>query len=74
VHVSAYNKTQESFATSKYVDLEKETTDGKSAVVLVSVPKMVELKEAYPSYFLDTKDFLKVIDAIKRNCENYGYF
>lgn len=73
VHISAYNKTEEILATSKYVDLEKKAGDGGNAVVLVSVPKMIELQEAYPSYFLDTRNFLKAIDAIKGNCENYGY-
>jgi hypothetical protein len=73
VQISAYDKTNENLAISRYENLEKEAHDEKNAVVLVSVPKMIELQEAYPSYFLDTKDFLKVIDMIKRNCVNYEY-
>ena len=34
-----------------YSELEKGVTDKCNAVVLVSVPKMKELQDAYPSYF-----------------------
>ena len=64
---------QEEEASSTYSKMEKEVEDSKNAVVLVSVPKMVELQEAYPSYFLDTKDFLNAIDTMKDNCVKWGY-
>lgn len=73
VHISAYENEQEEEASSTYSKMEKEVEDSKNAVVLVSVPKMVELQEAYPSYFLDTKDFLNAIDTMKDNCVKWGY-
>lgn len=41
--------------------------------MLVSVPKMQQLQEAYPSYFLDTSDFLNAIDTMIDNCEKWGW-
>ena len=43
--------------------------DKNNAVVLVSVPKMKELQEAYPSYFLNTTEFLQAIDIMMENSE-----
>ena len=43
--------------------------DSINAVVLVSVPKMKELQEAYPSYFLNTTEFLMALDTMIENCE-----
>lgn len=68
VHITSYNSDQEEEASLEYSKLEENVVDSKNAVVLVSVPKMVELQEAYPSYFLDTKDFLNAIDKMKENC------
>lgn len=56
-------------ALSNYSRLENVSQDSKNAVVLVSVSKIKELQEAYPSYFLDTSDFLKKLDTIISNCE-----
>ena len=39
------------------------------AVILVSIEKMQELREAYPSYFLDTKEFLLALDAFNASCK-----
>ena len=52
-----------------YSRLERVSQDAKNAVVLVSVSKIKELQEAYPSYFLDTSDFLRIMDRIISNCE-----
>lgn len=45
----------------------------KNAVVLVSVPQIQELQEAYPSYFLNTGEFLSAIDTMMQNCEKWGW-
>lgn len=68
VSVNPYN--DETKAMSDYSRLERVSQDSKNAVVLVAVSKIKELQEAYPSYFLDTSDFLRIMDRIIMNCEN----
>lgn len=67
VSVNPYN--DEISAMNDYSRLERVSQDSRNAVVLVSVPKIKELQEAYPSYFLDTSDFLRIMDRIISNCE-----
>ncbi|MBD5347753.1 MAG: RelA/SpoT domain-containing protein [Bacteroides sp.] len=67
VNVNPYN--DETSAMNDYSRLERVSQDAKNAVVLVSVSKIKELQEAYPSYFLDTSDFLRILDRIISNCE-----
>ena len=64
VKINAYSKERENEASIAYSELEKMVTDKYDAVVLVSVPKMKELQDAYPSYFLDTSEFLLAIDQM----------
>ena len=40
---------------------------------LVSVDNIRDLKEAYPSYFLDTSEFIHVMESIKKNCRSRGW-
>lgn len=69
VQITTFSKEQENEASAAYSELEKSIIDKINAVVLVSVPKMKELQEAYPSYFLNTTEFLQAIDAMMENCE-----
>lgn len=69
VRINAYSKDDENEASTAYAELEKGITDKCNAVVLVSVPKMKELQEAYPSYFLDTSEFIAAIDKMMENCK-----
>lgn len=69
VGVTPFTKKEESIASNEYAKLEEGLQDGKNAAVLVSVNKMKELRKAYPSYFLDTKEFTNNIDKICHNCE-----
>lgn len=69
VRINAYSKDDENEASTAYSELEKGITDKCNAVVLVSVPKMKELQEAYPSYFLDTSEFIAAIDKMMENCK-----
>lgn len=73
VNIISYPKENEEQASSNYYKLEKKADESKNAVVLVSVPKMQQLQEAYPSYFLDTSDFLNAIDVMMTNCEKWGW-
>ena len=69
VQITTFSKEQENEASAAYSELEKGIIDKINAVVLVSVPKMKELQEAYPSYFLNTTEFLQAIDTMMENCE-----
>ena len=69
VTVSSYSIDKEEQANDHYTRLERASKEDLNAVVLVSVPRMRELQEAYPSYFLDTKDFLTALDTMKENCK-----
>lgn len=62
VVIMTFSKEEEKKATHKYSVLEKQIEGKNQAVVLVSVPKLQELHEAYPSYFLDTKNFIEIIE------------
>lgn len=72
VTVSSYSIDKEEQANDHYARLERASKEDLNAVVLVSVPRMRELQKAYPSYFLDTKDFLTALDTMKDNCKKWG--
>ena len=63
VAIRAFPKDNEQEASELYSETEKKIDNGKNAVVLVSVPQMQELQEAYPSFFLDTNNFIKTIES-----------
>ena len=73
VSVKAFPKENEDAAYALYSRLEKNVESSKNAVVLVSVPKMQQLQEAYPSYFLNTGMFLHAVDVMMNNCEKNGW-
>lgn len=73
VNVEVYPKEKEDDATIRYAELEASAQDNVNAVVFVSVPKMRELQKAYPSYFLDTKQFLLVLDTMINNCKKRNW-
>lgn len=70
VAIRAFPKDREKEASALYSESEKNIDDGKNAVVLVSVPQMRKLQEAYPSYFLDTNNFIKTIESEMGNDSN----
>lgn len=73
VNVTGYSEAERADAIDCYANEEKDAIDGKKAVVLVSVDNIRILKEAYPSYFLDTSEFIYVLETIKNNCEKNGW-
>lgn len=73
VNIKAFPKENEEYASALYSRLEKNLEDNKNAVVLVSVPKIQQLQEAYPSYFLNTEEFFNAVDTMMKNCENWGW-
>lgn len=60
-------------AARYYSEVEKSINDANSAVVLVSVSDMKELKEAYPSYFLNAGEFLQALQDFSAACKAEGY-
>jgi putative GTP pyrophosphokinase len=73
VSLNVFNKSKYFEATQRYLQLEKKLDDTKSAVVLVSATSFKSLKQAYPSYFLDTSEFLNSLEKINKNCSDRGY-
>ncbi|MCQ2272753.1 MAG: RelA/SpoT domain-containing protein [Bacteroidales bacterium] len=73
VTIKSYPKDKEKDASDFYSYLEKTVEEKKNAVVLVSVPKIQELQDAYPSYFLDTNNFIQIIDTMLNNCERFRW-
>ena len=60
-------------ATQYYSDVEKSIKEDNSAVVLVSVSDMKELKEAYPSYFLNAGEFIQALQEFNASCKAKSY-
>ena len=72
VNVNGFQDSETEKAFDKDAIEEEAAQEGKKAVVLVSVDNIRDLKEAYPSYFLDTSEFIHVMESIKKNCRSRG--
>jgi putative GTP pyrophosphokinase len=54
-----------SSADQKYLEMEKESQDKPHVqTVMVSLNSLKSLKNAYPSFYLDTTRFIRLIDSI----------
>lgn len=60
-------------ANALYSKLESSVEKESGAVVLVSVSDMKELQEAYPSYFLNAKEFIDALSLFDKECQVKGY-
>jgi hypothetical protein len=69
VNILVFDKNALDATTDEYLKIEKEIENSKNAVVLVSANSMRLLKKAYPSYFLDTSEFLDALEKINNNCK-----
>ena len=65
-----YPLEQEDAASAMFSQTEQSLNEDE-AVILVSIEKMQELREAYPSYFLDTKEFLLALKEFNDSCAVY---
>lgn len=61
---------EEETATNLFSSLEQ-SIDSYEAVLLVSIAKMREIRDAYPSYFLDTREFLSALEEFNESCIMY---
>ncbi|KKR85077.1 MAG: hypothetical protein UU31_C0001G0043 [Candidatus Uhrbacteria bacterium GW2011_GWA2_41_10] len=63
--VRRYSESKLDQANNEYSELEKKYLNNKNIeIVLVSVDDMDNLKKLYPNYFLDTQEFVKLLDII----------
>lgn len=63
VNVSSFAIEEQEKASQYYNALEKKIENHKNAVILVSVDGLKDLREAYPSYFIDTTEFLEKVES-----------
>jgi len=73
INLMTFKKSRFNIATHEYLQIEKKIDNKKHAVVLVSANSFKSLKQAYPSYFLDTSEFLKTLEKINKDCIDKGY-
>jgi hypothetical protein len=61
--IKTFEKNEEEKATTAYSEAEKEANIKKfnKDIVLVEADTTKELKKAYPNYFLDTNEFLAIL-------------
>lgn len=67
VHAATFSVEQEKKATELFGQIER-TINKDEAALMVGIGDMREIKEAYPSYFLDTKRFLVFLEDFERQC------
>jgi hypothetical protein len=68
VTVSGYRRQRLAEANEEYAKIERESPQLQS--VLVSADSLNALRMAYPNYFLDTAEFLKIVLAALGEDEN----
>ena len=67
VHAHTFSNEQEKEASELFSQIER-TINKDEAALMVAIENMREIKEAYPSYFLDTQDFLIFLDTFENDC------
>ena len=66
VSPTVYESKDSTYAEKAYIQLEKDTIDNpKMVVALVSSAAVGGIKEAYPNYFADSTEFLKLLNIIE---------
>ena len=66
----AYSKERFEIATHDYLKAEEEIVEGsQKQVVLVATASVEALRRAYPNFFLDTREFLKILKSIKKRAD-----
>jgi len=67
VSYKGFHENQLEEANELYTNLEKKVKfDQNEQIVLVSGMTFMELQKAYPNYFLDSRDFLKNLNLLKK--------
>ena len=73
VRIRHFTQDEKDSANEQYAQIEKSVDKAKEAIVLVAVSDVKELREAYPSYFLNSGEFVAALDDFQRACCIKGY-
>lgn len=73
VSLRHFTPEDKDIANSIYAKTESEIDKEKAAVVLVSVADINELREAYPSYFLNAQEFITALSDFQKKCIINGF-
>ncbi|MCQ2058850.1 MAG: RelA/SpoT domain-containing protein [Bacteroidaceae bacterium] len=68
-----FSQEQKDEANDIYSKIESEIKKEEAAVVLVVVSDINELMEAYPSYFLNAKEFISALSDFQKSCIVKGF-
>jgi hypothetical protein len=69
----AYSKERFDIATSDYLRAEEQIITGSpQQAVLVATASVEALRRAYPNFFLDTHEFLNILNDIEKHVEMQG--
>lgn len=68
-----FKDTERTEAMDLYAQLENSIVKERNAVVLVSVSDMNELRSAYPSYFMNAREFIDALADFTETCRMSGY-
>lgn len=73
VSIRHFNQDETNLANEQYAQIEKSIDKEKGAIVLVAVTDVKELREAYPSYFLNAGEFISALAEFQNSCRVRGY-
>lgn len=69
VNIMTFKKSDYELASEEYLRVEKNIKENENAVVLVAATSIKALRKAYPSYFLDTSEFITALERVNENCK-----
>lgn len=70
IRITPYSSYDLAAANTDYTEIEREINAGAELqAVLVSIDKISALRKAYPNYFLNTDDFTRKIDLIRKKLD-----
>ena len=72
VHFQLYELDDPDKVSKNFTRIESNLKENEAAL-MVSMEKMDELRKAYPSYFLDTDEFINNLDVFEQNCVVLNY-
>ena len=73
VGIRHFKQDDKENANEQYAQIEKNIDRTKAAVVLVAVSDVKELREAYPSYFLNSEEFIAALADFQKTCRVKGF-
>lgn len=73
VRIRHFKQDEKDSANEQYAQIENRVDKAKEAVVLVAVSDVKELREAYSSYFLNSKEFVDELSGFQYACHIRGY-